>query len=64
MWISGIGEVLEGNELRNSGLKLHFKGDIVKEDVCDLELKDSAVIDSFKTAVSNQVRKRGDMKCC
>jgi hypothetical protein len=23
---SGIGEILEGNELRNSGLKLHFPG--------------------------------------
>jgi hypothetical protein len=23
---SGIGEVLEGNELRNSGFKLYFKG--------------------------------------
>lgn len=26
---SGIGEILEGNELRNSGLKLHFASEFI-----------------------------------
>lgn len=35
---SSIGEVLEGNELRNSGFKLHFAVDVEREVVCDTEL--------------------------
>ena len=33
---TGIGEMLEGNELRNSGFKLHFPEDVKTEDVCDM----------------------------
>ena len=28
--LAGIGEILEGNELRNSGLKLHFGSTLLK----------------------------------
>lgn len=50
---SGIGEILEGNLLTNSGFKVHFKRDVEKEDVCDLILsKDFA--GEFETAVDNQ----------
>ena len=28
--------MLEGNELRNSGFKLHFPEDVQTEDVCDM----------------------------
>ena len=37
---SGIGEILEGNELRNSGFKVHFMKTVEKEDVCDMQLND------------------------
>ena len=36
---TGIGEMLEGNELRNSGFKLHFPEDVKTEDVCDMVRK-------------------------
>jgi transmembrane 9 superfamily protein 3 len=50
---AGIGEILEGNELVNIGLKLHFPTDITREDVCDMELdKDSAA--RFELAVDQQ----------
>lgn len=50
---SGIGEILEGNELTNSGFKVHFKQNVDREDVCDLTLTpDSA--DHFEMAVDNQ----------
>jgi len=51
--LAGIGEVLEGNELRNSGLKLGFAKNINREDVCDVILdKDSAA--QFEFAIDNQ----------
>mmetsp|Transcript_60971 Transcript_60971/g.120026 ORF Transcript_60971/g.120026 Transcript_60971/m.120026 type:complete len:602 (-) Transcript_60971:135-1940(-) len=50
---SGIGEVLEGNELRNSGLKLHFATNVDREDVCDMTLtKETAA--EFELAVDRQ----------
>lgn len=51
---SGIGEILEGNELRNSGFKLHFKTNVDKEDVCDLTL-DASTASEFELAVDRQV---------
>jgi len=50
---SGIGEILEGNELRNSGLKLHFPVDVDKEDVCDQTL-DKSTAAEFELAVDRQ----------
>ena len=50
---SGIGEILEGNELRNSGFKLHFAQNVDREDICDMSLdKDTAK--EFESAVDNQ----------
>lgn len=50
---SGIGEILEGNELTNSGLKLHFSHNIDREDICDMVLdKDAAA--QFELAVDRQ----------
>ena len=51
---SGIGEILEGNNLHNSGLKLHFKQNIKLEDVCDVTL-DEASVKAFENAVDRQV---------
>eukprot|EP01038_Epipyxis_sp_PR26KG_P006465 gene6465-8894_t len=51
--VSGIGEILEGNELRNSGLKLHFAKNIDREDVCDMVLTKSSVAE-FELAVDSQ----------
>jgi transmembrane 9 superfamily protein 3 len=45
--------VLEGNELRNSGFKVHFGVDVEKEVVCDTEL-DAADAAHFKSAVDQQ----------
>jgi len=50
---AGIGEVLEGNALHNSGLKLHFATDINKEDVCDVVL-DATSAAQFELAVDRQ----------
>lgn len=50
---SGIGEILEGNELRNSGFKLHFKKNVDKEDVCDMTL-DASTASEFELAVDRQ----------
>lgn len=50
---SGIGEILEGNELTNSGLKLHFPVNIDREDVCDVTL-DKKSADEFELAVDRQ----------
>jgi len=50
---SGIGEILEGNELVNSGLKLHFPTSIGREDVCDLKLTKSTAAE-FELAVDRQ----------
>eukprot|EP01041_Mallomonas_annulata_P001899 gene1899-3678_t len=50
---SGIGEILEGNELRNSGFKLHFAYDVDREDVCQMELT-KAQVAAFELAVEQQ----------
>ena len=50
---TGIGEMLEGNELRNSGFKLHFPEDVKTEDVCDMVLTKQAEAD-FNEAISTQ----------
>lgn len=50
---AGIGEILEGHVLTNSGLKLHFPVNIEREDVCDLVLDKESVIE-FDLAVMNQ----------
>jgi len=50
---SGIGEILEGNELRNSGFKLHFAYDVDREDVCNQELTKEDV-KQFELAVDQQ----------
>mmetsp|Transcript_4182 Transcript_4182/g.6457 ORF Transcript_4182/g.6457 Transcript_4182/m.6457 type:complete len:597 (+) Transcript_4182:137-1927(+) len=50
---SGIGEILEGNELRNSGFKLHFAKDVNREDVCDMVLNKDDV-QELKQAVNQQ----------
>jgi hypothetical protein len=44
---------LEGNELTNSGFKVHFRQDVDREDVCDLTLT-KASAKSFENAVDNQ----------
>eukprot|EP01033_Poteriospumella_lacustris_P007248 gene7249-5215_t len=49
----GIGEVLEGNHLQNSGFKLHFKQNVNREDVCDLVL-DADKVSAFEMAVDRQ----------
>ena len=51
--VAGIGEVLEGNALHNSGLKLHFATDINREDVCDVVL-DATSAAAFELAVDRQ----------
>jgi transmembrane 9 superfamily protein 3 len=50
---SGIGEILEGNELRNSGFKVHYTDNVDREDVCDMTLSalDAA---TFESAVDQQ----------
>jgi transmembrane 9 superfamily protein 3 len=50
---AGMGEILEGHELRNSGLKLHFPVNVDKEDVCDLVLEKEHVME-FEGAVDQQ----------
>ncbi|KAJ1411065.1 Endomembrane protein 70-domain-containing protein, partial [Ochromonadaceae sp. CCMP2298] len=47
---SGIGEVLEGNELTNSGFKMHFATNVDREDICDMTL-DAASAKEFERAV-------------
>ena len=49
----GIGEILEGNELINSGLKLHFAVDINREDICDMTLTLESAKE-FERAVDQQ----------
>lgn len=51
---SGIGEYLEGNELRNSGFKMHYLVNVDREDVCDMKLDAEKVAD-FEKAVDQQV---------
>lgn len=50
---AGIGEILEGYELRNSGLKMHFAQDIKNEEVCEMTL-DKKSADRFISAVNQQ----------
>eukprot|EP00981_Chlorochromonas_danica_P010976 scaffold3595_cov235-Ochromonas_danica.AAC.14 len=50
---SGIGEYLEGNELRNSGFKMHYLVNVDREDVCDMKLDAEKVAD-FEKAVDQQ----------
>lgn len=50
---SGIGEYLEGNELRNSGFKMHFGEDVDRADVCSL-LLDADSARQFEAAVDQQ----------
>lgn len=50
---SGIGEILEGHELRNSGFKLHFASDVNHEDVCEMVLTEEQS-KAFENAVENQ----------
>jgi len=50
---SGIGEVLEGNHLQNSGFKLHYQRNVNREDVCDIML-DAASAAEFELAVDQQ----------
>ena len=50
---SGIGEILEGYELTNSGFKVHFPTDVDRDTVCDMVLdEDSAA--RFESAVDQQ----------
>ena len=44
---------MEGNELRNSGLKLHFGKNVDNEDVCDMVLDKDSVA-AFELAVNGQ----------
>lgn len=39
----GLGEVLQGNELIDSGLELKFRTDLPKKDICTLTLDDDKV---------------------
>ena len=50
---SGIGEILEGNELRNSGFKVHFLKTVEKEDICDMTLNDESS-KIFEDAIAGQ----------
>ena len=50
---SGIGEILEGHELTNSGFLLHFATDIQSEVFCELEV-DEEVAQRFETAIDQQ----------
>ena len=50
---SGIGEILEGYELTNSGLKVHFPTDVDREMVCDMTL-DEDTAGRFESAVDQQ----------
>ncbi len=50
---AGIGEILEGYELRNSGLKMHFANNVDNEEVCEMTL-DKASAEKFISAVDQQ----------
>lgn len=50
---SGIGEILEGNQLQNSGFKLHFGTNVDRESVCDMVLEKETAKE-FESAVDNQ----------
>lgn len=50
---AGIGEVLEGYELRNSGVKMHWATDEENEVVCNMHLDDESAA-HFDKAVSEQ----------
>ena len=50
---SGIGEILEGNELRNSGFKVHFTENVDRKDVCKMTLT-AEQASKFETAVDEQ----------
>ena len=39
----GLGEVLQGNELIDSGLELKFRTDLPKKDICTVSLDDEKV---------------------
>jgi len=40
---AGIGEILEGYELRNSGVKMHWATDVDNEVVCEMKLTEDQV---------------------
>ncbi|KAL6010671.1 Transmembrane 9 superfamily member 1 [Asimina triloba] len=48
----GLGEVLGGNELIDSQIKIKFKKNVERSSICDLEL-DSAKVKQFKDAIEN-----------
>ena len=50
---AGIGETLEGYELRNSGLKMHFAQDIKNEEVCEMVLNEETA-KQFHDATNRQ----------
>ncbi len=50
---AGMGEILEGYELRNSGVKMHFATDVDNEVVCEMKL-DSDQAQHFEKAVDQQ----------
>ena len=50
---AGIGETLEGYELRNSGLKMHFAQDVKNEEVCEMVL-DEQTATKFREATNRQ----------
>jgi transmembrane 9 superfamily member 3 len=50
---AGIGEILEGYELRNSGVKMHFATDVDNEIVCEKKLS-SDEVKHFEKAVDQQ----------
>jgi len=50
---SGIGEILEGNQLRNSGVKMEYTVDVEREDICDMTLDESTVAE-FELAIDRQ----------
>ncbi len=49
----GIGEILEGYELRNSGVKMHWATDVDNEVVCDMKLN-AEQAQHFSEAVDQQ----------
>jgi transmembrane 9 superfamily member 3 len=50
---AGMGEILEGYELRNSGVKMHFATDVDNEVVCEMKL-DADSSEHFSKAVDQQ----------
>lgn len=51
--VSGIGEILEGNELRNSGLRMHFPTNVDHSAVCEMTLTEQMVTE-FTAMVDQQ----------